>query len=398
MSELIVRLTALDDTLLPTLAAGGSAIRAARVVIDAHAAAKTDSFATETRRLGLPLLIDPSTFLLQDQQPANDSWARLSFATRDLVTVADLMNVARADELVAEVIEFQLGHGASAVFAPYVHIENSNDGWADVQALLYRRTRRYVDQRPVALPVIAPIALSWSLLGRTKWAAVLDRLIRALGTLEPQEVVLAASKVHLGVHTDHRLADLLAATQYLSRSYPVIAWRQGMFGEACVVAGAAGYETGIGWGEKCDLRDRMAQRRKPSSGGGGRPVYIDRLGMSLPRRTIQALMADQSVSALLAHLDVACCPMGKRGLLDDARAHAVTARATTLKQVAAAGHPRWAWQLLADRANQGLELAHRINLLTERGLSPTHVDTAALQAIATTAAARRQTANRHHAA
>ena len=221
------------------------------------------------------------------------------------------MNVGCVDRLVANVIDFQLATGASAVITPYVHIGSATDGWSEVQALLFRRSRRYLDERQIRLPVIAPIALSWRLLGRTQWAGVLDRLVVALNQLGPTEVALAGSKVHSGVHADHRLADMYAATAHLSRSWPIIAWRQGLFGEACVAAGAVAYESGIGWGETCDLPQRMSGHRSPPSDGfGARPVYVDRLGLSLPKRTVQALISDGSLAARLTHMNMSCCPTG----------------------------------------------------------------------------------------
>lgn len=402
MSDLIIRLTGLDTTLLSQLAPAGASpgpTGITRVVVEATTAARTGAIRASAQQMGLPYLIDPLTFYLADHQHADDGWGRLPFADRTVVTVADLNNTAAADQLVAATLEFQLEHGATQLTAPYLHVERADDGWAGVQALLYRRTRHYLTTNSIALPVLAPLALSWRLLGRVRWTDALEPLTAALTELAPNDVALAASRAHQGVHADHRLADMLAVVGELASRFRVIAWRQGLFGEAAVTAGAAGYETGIGWGERCDLRARMADRRRPPGDGfGPRPVYIHTLGAALPKRSVTALMAIPAVAARLACLDHSCCPTGKQALLTDARAHAVRARAGRLVELDAAGHPRWAWKLLADRAHESLDLARAVNTLADRGIVPLHTDPIGHAALATVADARRQNAGRGRAA
>jgi hypothetical protein len=292
------------------------------VVLDAPEAAKTTAIRAAAQRLGLPYLIDPLTFLLSDRQHQGDAWARLPFPAPGIVTVSDLNNTAAADRLVAATLEFQLVHGATQLTAPYLHVERADDGWAGVQALLYRRTRHYLTTKDIAMPVLAPLALSRRLLGRVRWSDALEPLIAALRDLAPDDVALAGSRVHQGVRADQRLTDLLAATGELASRFSVIAWRQGLFGEAAVVAGAAGYETGVGWGERCDPRGRMAVLRTPAVDGfSARPVYVHNLGSSLPKRSLTKLMTIPAMAARLACMDQRCCPGGKHSLLADARGH-----------------------------------------------------------------------------
>ena len=402
MSELIIRLTGQDTTLLAQLAPASTGPRPpglSRVVLDAPAAAKTTAICAAAQQMGVPYLIDPLTFYLADHQHPGDQWARLPFATPNVVTVADLNNTAAADRLVAATLEFQLDHGATHLTAPYLHVERADDGWAGVQALLYRRTRDYLTTNNIAMPLLAPLAMSWRLLSRVRWADALGPLTAALGDLAPDHVALAGSRAHQGVHADHRLADLLAVTGELARQHSVIAWRQGLYGEASLAAGATGYETGIGWGERCDLRNRMADRRTPHADGfSARPVYIHNLGASLPKRSLKDLLTIPAMAARLACLDHHCCATGKHALLADARAHAVRARAARLKALDIAGHPRWAWKLIADRAHQSLDLARAINTLADRGVVPLHTDLIGYSALVTVADARRQNAGRGRAA
>ena len=372
-----------------------------RVVIDAHVAASTPSISDMARQAGTGLIIDPQTFYLQDSQHPGDPWARLPFADHSIETVSDLLQGDRADRLVAETLEFQLGHGATVLMAPYVHVERLGDGWAQVQAWLYRRTRRYLDAQNLHLPVLAPVALSWKLISRTSWPSAMDGLIDGLRTLHPDEVALAASKIDQGVHPEMRLAGLYAAIGRLRRHWPVIAWQQGILGEACVAAGAAGYETGIGWRERCDLRTRMAGHRSASastSGGPIRPVYIAALGRSISKKTVLAALNDSVAGPQLICMDPHCCPTGRLVLSGDARAHAVIARAARLSDLDSAEHPRWTWQHVAQHARSAVDLAQRINRIAASQPGIQRVDISALQAIALTADVRRQTVSRQHVA
>ncbi len=409
MAELITRIGAGDAALLTRLVTPGAGglmpARPDRVVVDAHTAQAHPEIANTARRAGLPMLIDPQTFYLQGKQYPGDPWAQLPFAEAVPLTVADLLDAGRASRLAAESLEFQLAHSATALTAPYVHVERAGDGWAEVQVHLYRQTRQYLDSQGINLPVIAPIATSWRLVGRTAWPQAMDRILIGLHDLAPTEVALAASKIDLGAHPDQRLADLFAAIGRLSRRWPVLAWQQGILGEACVVAGAHGYETGIGWNERCDLRAKMFSHRSapaPASGFGARPVFIPAIGRSIPKRTALALLDESTFRPSVICPDPGCCPSGAHALTRDARAHAVNRRRTQLTALADTAHPRWAWQRLGRHASQGLRLARRINALAETPLGQTagltKIDLRALHAIQVTADVRRRTAPRRRAA
>jgi len=182
-----------------------------RVVVDAHTADVHPEIAGTARQAGLPMLIDPETFYLQGQQHPGDPWARLPFAAAAPTTVAGLLDDGRAGRLVAESLEFQLARGATALIAPYVHVERAGDGWAEVQVVLHQQTRHYLDAQGLNLDVIAPVAMGWRLVGRTAWPQAMDRIMVGLQELAPTEVALAASKIDQGAHPDQRLADLYAA-------------------------------------------------------------------------------------------------------------------------------------------------------------------------------------------
>lgn len=357
-----------------------------RLVVDAHVVAGTE-LAVTARGAGVPFLIDPLTHLLQDVQYSGHPWTRLPFARPEAATPADLSAALPRERLVEAVVQFQLDHGATKIIAPYVHVERMDGGWIDAQARIWRSTRAILDARGESLPVIAVVALGWRCLhGRA--VSTLTPFWDALRDLSPDEVAVAASKSHEGVKPDERLGELLSLIKALGKSYPVTLWQQGLLGEVGVVAGARGYECGIGWRERCDLNQAMALYRvppDPDGGRGARPVYLADLGRSVPKPTIKAASSHASVWRTIICADPVCCPPAGAGLLGDARRHAIVARAHELAVLDAATTTEWAWGRLADKATRGLDLAPRLN-----AVSPTRVDTRVLTAIQQVAASRRQ--------
>ena len=283
MADLLIRASSNDAVLLRRVFGFDGHPRAAavpnRIVVDAHTVARTDAISDIARRAGVPFLVDPQTYLLQDRQHDGDKWASLPFADPAIWTPGEALSPTKRDALIRESINHQVTHGATSIIAPYVHLEKATSGWIDVQAQLWLDTRRYLDKEGLALPVVAVLAPGWRLLHPIQGQKALASVFGALETLTPHEVALAASRVAAGVDPGSRLMDLVLMIERLKARYPLIAWQQGVLGEACISAGAIGYETGIGWREKCDLQNTMAQHRRPSQGFSRRAGVRSRDGV-----------------------------------------------------------------------------------------------------------------------
>jgi hypothetical protein len=401
VADLIVRAGGDDIALMERLLGGPLASRPDRVVVDAHAAPSIGRVAAAARRAGLPFLIDPQTHFLQDFQHPTDPWGQLPFGGPQRCSPAELLQPGTLDVLAAAVVEYQLSHGATAILAPYVHIERPGDGWTEVQGELWQASRRYLQQQGIQVEVLAVVAVGWRLLDRSTWTAALRPLITTLREdLEPAEVALAASKVDQGARPTDRLASFVAVIRQLRRHWPVLAWQQGLLGEAAVAAGAAGYECGIGRRESCDLGAHMRSRRAPdlSAARAARAVYTSALRRSVPKRSLQELLrTEPRIAAQLACLDVACCPTGQRALLSDARGHTISTRVRGLALVTQAAHPAWKWNHLAQEARAALSLAAQINTAAQRSRVITRIDVGALTATLMYADNRRQTLRRRAA-
>ncbi|RZS91588.1 hypothetical protein EV189_0835 [Motilibacter rhizosphaerae] len=367
---------------------------------DAHVAQSSPRLAQAARGAGVPFMVDPQTHYLQDTQHDADRWAQLAFASPAALTPGDLLAKRAGEALVAGVLEHQLACGATALIAPYVHIERADDGWREAQIALWQATGRYLERQGLRLPILPVLALGWRLLERREWPATLTPLIATLETnLAVNEIALAASRVAAGVTAADRLTCMVAVIRELRAHWPVLMWQQGELGDAALAAGAEGYECGIGWRERCDLGSQMRAHRKPTRrGGSARPVYIGALRASLPKSSVEALLAaDPAVAARLTCLDPTCCPSGRQALLTDARSHAIAARRRSIELVIKPAQPAWRWNHLAREVTEGLALADRVNLLATSTPGVKRINTTALRATLSLANSRRQTLGRRAA-
>lgn len=396
-AELTIRVGAADELLVRRLyglvpGVAAAPHRPARLVVDAHVplGAGGDGMASVARQAGVPFLIDPETIYLQDVQHAGAPWSKVPFARATASTPADLMGAAAQEALVKSVIDYQITHGATQLLAPYVHIERPTPGWVQVQAGLWRRTAVYLKQTGINLPLIAVVAIGWRCLHPTRGMPALSDVWTALAALDPTEVAIAASKVHLGVRPADRIVELLMLVRELTKTYKVTMWQQGLLGEACVIEGAAGYECGIGWRDKCDMQNRMAQHRRPSSGHpGAQPVYIHELGRGVSKRRLELARTKRAVWSRLVCPFPDCCSPGGDDLLGDARRHSVIARARELEKLSATPATRWRWNQLTQRYAEGIDLAVRLNALSPSTSAVPAIETSSLRALHQVANARR---------
>lgn len=404
MAELLIRASSQDGALLRKIygvdGGSGAPARPDRVVVDAHTPAGRTDIMSTARRAGIPLLIDPQTYYLHGLQHPNDPWATLPFGHPSVWTSFEASCPEAQEDLVARVIDYQVSGGATAIIPAYVYIDRLNSEWAMVQAALWRRTRDYLDRNEIALPVTAVLAIGWRVLHPVQGAATLDSALRALSELKPKEVALMASNIAAGAHPQERLMDLVLMVARLRCDYPVILWQQGHLGDVGVAAGATGYECGIGWREACNINAAMNRRRHLQQSGPRqpRPVYVPALGRSVPKRSLQAISHHRDIWRQLICPEPDCCPPGGRGLLGDARMHAVVQRARQLDQIARIDMQAWRWQRLAEMADAGLALAQSINRHAPTNPLITQVDCRALSAISAVSHARRQDSRTAHVA
>lgn len=367
--------------------------RPARLVVDAHVPTTSggSNLARVARDAGVPFLIDPETYYLQDEQHPSAPWCAVPYAQSAAATPADLLSPSSQRALVKSVVDYQLAHGATAIIAPYVHVERPTLGWVQVQAGLWSRTASYVKEAGINLPVVALVAVGWRCLHPTQGVPALRDMWEALHFLAPNEVALAASKVHDGADPAGRIAELLMLVADLARRHPMVTmWQQGLLGEACVIQGAAGYECGIGWREKCDLQNRKAQYRSSSDGHpAARPVYIREIGRGVSKRRLELARSRRRIWSHLVCPHPDCCAPAGDELLGDARRHTVVARARELANLDATHATRWRWNRLTQRLADGIAIAELLNGLAPSSSAMPAIRMPSLRALHEIANARR---------
>ena len=390
MSELLIRPGRNDHRVIEELLGhsptGGQRL-VSGLVLDAQVAAARPQFAEMAEAHDTTVIIDPLTFLLQTEGGGDDSWVRLSFGRPEAVPPDELADPDVLATLVAEVVSFELEHGATAIVPPYLLI---GDDYLtlDVSCALLQRTREYVDAQGLGLPIIPVLALGISATRKpADLFSSLGAVSRVAESIEPQAIAIALSGTGGGDDGDRSVRAVLQAVRMLSRSgAKVLAWRQGLLGPAAVAVGAAGYESGIGIREKCDLVGMQRARRPvPSKAGFGMPagVFLSAFGRSFKKPVASALLEDEQLADQLACKDSSCCHDGSQSTLGDPRRHAVVSRAGFLRELDAMGDDRRRLSAIEGWAEAGADLAElSTEVLRSKGKKDS-VNSKALNVLAT---------------
>lgn len=396
--ELLIRPARNDhEVVSDLLAPGGTGIMVgrqrpviSRLVVDAPVAARRAQFAEAAAGAGIPLLIDPLTPLLHGLLRDEDPWARLPFGQARPMAPSEFAARTDREHFVAEVVDFQLKHGATAVVPPYPYVSAPDDPWLLVALDWIRLTRTVMDKEGVALPLIPVVCGQLMKMGAEKaWNFGLDRLASTARDAGAQAIGLCLSPAGDGKDSYHKVWRLFLAMSHLKAvsGLRVIAWRQGIYGPALVAAGIDGYETGIGISEQSNIRSNIAARRPPKPGqkpgrGGAAGVFVEPLGRSLNPRVARRLLEDHSMRAKVMCADERCCPQGATSTLERPREHAVRSRARDLATLAALPARSWRLNHVAMNAQSAVTLANQANRLLAKVDEPLRIKTTSLEALA----------------
>jgi hypothetical protein len=339
-------------------------------VLDAPTAAARPTFRAAAEAAGLPLLIDPLTHLLQDEQPANQGWASLPFAHPEPAKPSDFANPSVLDELIERTFEFQLEHGASVLIPPYFHMTSHEDPWFRVQVAALRRTAAYLRADGINLPVAPVFAGSLRRFGsRVSWSSGVDEFLHGVRDMNVRfvGVALSSSRSQRGDTAD-RIGTYLATVAHVADAAPAVAWRQGQYGLAAAAVGAAGYQTGAGTDERCDLPAHSRSRRPQPPAGEFRMqkrIYLREFGRSVSGQAAEALLANGYLRGALTCAVPTCCPDGASSMLSNWRQHALRARARDLDELRAMPNMAWRLNHVARQAERAADDARAANQVLE---------------------------------
>lgn len=382
--ELLIRAGRDDHLVIADLCAPATTgLRSARpvpfnaVVADAPVAATRPQVRETVEAAGMPYLIDPMTFLLQDEQAPDQAWARLPFAVAERMHPQDIADGGHQDELIDRVLTFQREQGATVLIPPYVYLAKRSDGWLRIQLSLLQRTLRYLERENIDLPIAPILAASLHQFGpRATWAAGLDQFLARTRDMPVRFVGMSLSWSGQGKDSYDTLATLLSATRHAALAGRTVSWRQGLYGAATVAAGADGYETGPGHSERGMYPALMSSRRPvpPSNAEDVEPgargnafVYLPALGRSIRRSDARLLLDDMPSRAALVCADNTCCPSGATSMIGRWRQHAIRSRASQLQELRRM--PRQAsWRLnhIARNAERAATIARNATEVLQR--------------------------------
>jgi hypothetical protein len=405
-AELLVRPGRQDHLVVADLVAPGGAGRSfgarppiSRLVLDAPLAVARPHFAEDARAAGLPLAIDPLTFLLQGETDPEHAWTRLPYAASGALTAGQLAERRLRQELVSRTVGFQIANGATVIVPPYFQATSPADPWFDVSLACLTDAADYLRAIDARLPLTPVLTGRLDRFARpAHWVAGIDRFADTALAAGSQAVAMQLGPAGKPSDNYAKVLHLFQAAQHLRRpGLAVHAWRQGAYGPALVAAGLQGYETGISAGESTDLSS-MARNRRPSPppepdqedvrrGGGGGAVYLAQLGRSVPREVVDVLHANLATRALIVCDDATvCCPNGLDSTLGAGRrAHAVRSRARYLAEIdRMPAQANWRLHKIAQDAQAGAHLIGVTNsVLVAAGLRPLRATS--LESLAATA-------------
>ncbi len=408
MGELLIRAGHNDHLVIGDVLAPGGAVALRppidRLVADAQTAVLRPTLAEAAHLAGVPYLIDPLTPLLQGATDPTDSWVkRVSFGDATALASEDF-DAARVEQLAAEVVEFELAHGATAILPPYLYASEPSDPAFTTSLRLLIATRRYMRHNDVNLPMIAVFCGGWQRFAREDaWTVGVDRFLANAIDVDPQSLAMCLTPVGAAKDSYAKVARIFAtARRFTASKVPTIAWRQGTFGPGLVAAGLDGYESGAGTREKADIRDLITRKKPKASGPGGGPppqmVYLEGLGRSVTIEVARTLLGDLDTRARLICDDESCCPHGVDSMLDDRTRHCITARAQRMRNLNAMPQPAWRLHQVAKDAQQAVRTTKRAMLALRRAGITTKLETGAQESLARVAEhLRKQDAERESA-
>jgi hypothetical protein len=160
-AELTVRPTRNDHKVISDLLAPGHAGRSpdaapllSRLVLDAPTAASSPSYAEDAAAVGVPVVVDPMTWLFQGEVDPACSWGRLPFATVPVGLGELLSSPARRRQLIEAVVQFQLDQRSTSVVPPYFSASSIRDPWLNLSELCLEETAAYLRENDIRMPLL----------------------------------------------------------------------------------------------------------------------------------------------------------------------------------------------------------------------------------------------------
>lgn len=379
MADLLIRAGVNDHLALANLLAPSPLGRPlSRVVVSAQDVARQPLLAETAAKAGLPLVVDPMTFLAPPEIDPQDPWAELPFGEAASWSAEDLASEFRLERLVHEAVKFQFEQGATVMVPPYFYSDSPASPTFEASLKMIAITARRMRSDAIALPIMPVACLQLAAFSRGEaWRGPIDRLCRAAADVGPQALALYLSPVGKGDEAYSKVIDLITLARYVrSFGIPTFMWRQGFYGPALTALGLDGYETGMAVGEQA-VASRYIGDRRPGRRGDSRPtgsyvgIYLPALGRTVRSKAARVLLDDRRLRGRIVCDSPRCCPRGAEDMAaSKGRLHAVRARARELDELTSLPDPRWQMLQVEKQAVNAAGVGSKANdLLAAAGIA-----------------------------
>lgn len=350
------------DLLAPNVSSHSISETLGGIVVDATIADARPQLAESAAGVGVPALVDPMTFLVQDEVDDGSAFARLPYGHL-AGTSPDQVDLSA---FIDAVLEFEVDHDATTLVAPYFHVNAADSPWASSNLELVRRTAERCEALGVKLPAVIVLSGNRQFLDSPVGRSYIERFIgeaEQAGASALAVCISPAGQPADSYSSIYKVTRIMASVQ--EGVLPVIGWRQGVYGPTIAALGAAGYETGFGAGEYSDVagiqgRSRPQDASRPEREPRGSAfVYFPQLGRSIKRSAARILLTDPSIQGELA-CDLPGCCHSVQDTLEQWRPHAARTRLAQLQEMGAQPR-RWRVNHLLQQVEIGQGTARRAN-------------------------------------
>lgn len=339
------------------------------VLIEAHHAETLKDFRVTVREAGIPLWVDPMTVFWQGYTEPEFKWNGLKYGGTEPFDLNALEDEF-IDDLAKLVVNTQVDAGATIILTPYLYADGPDTIEFRLTLKLIEATAKYMDAvglRP-GRQLVAVFAGNITGLGAdsprelaiARFSGALSRsgitsVATVVGPVDGKETAVKLMRM-FRIHTD------LASIAGVGSVYPL---RQGLYGEALVALGMAGYETGVNTKEKNNLKSTIRARSKPRNpdapSGSYQGLYVERFGQCIPLKKAKMLFENPAATGIIGCHDPSCCRNGVKSSQSNRIAHAVRSRSRTLNELSGIPQERWRLNYVQGKARDRYDAATTLN-------------------------------------
>jgi hypothetical protein len=341
-----------------------------RLVLDATVAAKQPQLARDAAEAGLPVIVDPMTFLAQSETEPDRGWSALPFGDSRGHEAREFASNSAMDKLVQGVVDFEIANGASWVVPPYFYASDPRDEYFLRGLTAIKATRGFLDATGQSMPIMPVLCGKLDgFASKASWGSGVDWFAHRSKESGADTVGLLMSPVGDFSDTYQKAFKITEVTRRLmGHGLRVHVWRQGALGPLLVAMGAAGYETGLQYGNKTDIR-AMASRQRPkletargAKGGGEGQMFVPVLGRWILGSQAAALAENPATRALIVCEDATGCCASLSATLSNRRVHAVRSHARRLAELDVMPNSvAWRLQGVSNWSTQALDAITAMN-------------------------------------